>query len=69
MMLDRGEILHQQQILADEWEHQVQERQIARVGLQAEAAVELLNRWSVQETVRRLRQQTFESPGSSQQGE
>ena len=55
MMLDRGKILHQQQLLADEWEHQVHERQIARERLQAEATVELLNRWSVQQTVSRLR--------------
>ena len=66
MMLDKGELLHQQQLLADEWEHQVQ---IVRGRLQAEAAMELLNHWSVHQTVRQLRRQTSESPGSNQQGE
>ena len=54
--------------IAEEWERQVQERQIARDRLQAEAAMEILNRWSVQQTVRRLRQ-TSGGQGSSRQGE
>ena len=58
MVLDKGEVQEfQTQFLAAEWERQHQERQIARERLQDEATVELLDRWSVQRTTRRQRQQ------------
>ena len=54
--------------LAMEWEYQLEERQLEREERQADAAVEVLQRWQEQRTVRRLRQ-TNRGEGSTRDGE
>ena len=51
-----------------EWEYQLEERQLEREERQADATVEVLQRWQEQQTVRRLRQ-TNGGEGSSKDEE
>ena len=54
--------------LAMEWEYQMEEQQLAREERQADAVVEVLQRWQEQQTSRRLRQANG-GEGSSTDGE